>query len=104
MAKRSKPFKLPSHLVLDLQDISDFLSMKERQLLSGLVEKISHARRLRNQDPVDALVVEKGWPEYKALEARLQRRVMQENCCHDMVVDVVARQGKICRHCKIKEH
>lgn len=64
------------YLVIKHTDSAAALSETEREQLAGLVHKIDGWRRSQDKDILQAVVVERGWPEYeptwRAVEARVK--------------------------------
>ena len=62
------------YLVLKYADLNEALSTQEQQTLLGLANKIESHRTRQGKSFLQAVVVEKDWPEYeptwKAIEAR----------------------------------
>lgn len=71
------------YLVLKYSDLKECLSEDENETLHSLVLKNDSYRRKNGKPILEAVVIEKDWPEYetvwKMLETRVQRDLNHES-------------------------
>lgn len=64
------------YIVLKIKDmeLAD-LSVMELAMLDAICTKLRKARQKAGKEPLEAIVVERDWPEYEAVWAMIQKRV-----------------------------
>lgn len=67
------------YLVLKYQDIWSGLTTAEQDILFRLSGKIDGWRREKNKEILQAVVIEKDWPEYEPTWQLLEKRVRRDN-------------------------
>lgn len=93
----------PRYLILKVQDVRAALSEKEIVALAAMADKVALARDERGAGPLQAVVVEADWPEYRQTCAALELRIRQEQCEHQWDWWFVAGEGKVCRKCGLRD-
>lgn len=63
------------YLIFKVKDIHQYLTDEEKNLLSKLSLKIAHGRFEDDRRQLEAIVVEKDWPEYEPTWLAIENRV-----------------------------
>lgn len=75
----SEQFKLEDrYIVIKLSDASEYLTKSGLRDLLLTETLIQGARVRQGKEPLETLVIEKGWPEYGATYSMLERRSYEE--------------------------
>ena len=66
------------YLVLKKADIEKYISLETQILLGQVAQAIEHHRHDEGRSPLECIVVESDWPEYKPTLSALETRVDAE--------------------------
>jgi len=81
-------FKLENrYMIIKRADAKKYLSSEEIEELSFIEANICAARMLDERPPLDALVIEKDWPEYETALKLLSDRVdgTENDLCNELI-------------------
>lgn len=93
------------YVVFKLKDIGALPALHReliREWLHDIGSIVGQARLSAGKSPLECVVVESDWPEYKGIVSAIEQRVRQEHCEHVWQWYQVAGEGQICAKCHLR--
>lgn len=90
------------YLVFKLSDLDAYAPPAGREQLTSAWQTMQALRRADGKPPLECVVVERDWPEYRPTVDAITRRVRQARCEHDWTWHPIAGEGQYCRHCGVR--
>ncbi|WP_418648849.1 hypothetical protein ACNQFN_11315 [Thauera butanivorans] len=87
------------YIVFKMKDLDAPHLAHIREQLMDINSMVDQERQLIGKAPLECVVVEHDWPEYKRVVSAIEQRVRQEQCEHVWQWYPIAGEGQVCAKC-----
>lgn len=89
----------PRYVVLKIKDVEEYLTINERRALIDLSGKIADGRYREGRPPLNAVVVERDWPEFDVVWGMIEARMLGVKNKYETEIEEI--QTELSEQCRL---